>query len=472
MALAEILEDADEPPAEIMRRMWARVADPALWPNERLFFEVYAQALQGSPHALPLLDGIVDAWVEPLAALVAPGPAGGGGPRRGAPRRRGRARAAARPAGDRRPRGRRRRHGALHLRDSARIAGLSGRTFVRVFPMPSAASERLASGRWRIAIAQWRGRRRPRGPRGRGRARPAGPSGSPASRSACGSASKGACARSSTPASSGPSEEPRPDDEIYPVHTFPALVTLLERRTPYCFGPGDRVDVSSASLAARLGKETQGAAPIAWRGEVWGSLWVATAARGAAADHRRRPAHRARRRRGRARARRRRGGRRSAAALKQPAHRERRQQHHRDDPQALHGDDERRVRAGAVGHGEHRVEAARAWWRGRRRAASRTSWRRAGARGRSTRPAARRWRAAPGTVRRPSSRTVSGVKRSPTCRPISAKAVCPSRSGTAKPSARPASTTAPVRIIGPSSTPAVTRSRRRPPTRRRAPGRP
>src|SRR6476661_4824305 len=46
MALATILEDADMPPAEIMRRMWARVADPALWPNERLFFEVYAQALQ------------------------------------------------------------------------------------------------------------------------------------------------------------------------------------------------------------------------------------------------------------------------------------------------------------------------------------------------------------------------------------------------------------------------------------------
>lgn len=73
VALATILqEEADAPPAEIMRRMWARVADPALWPNERLFFEVYAQALQGSPHALPLLDGIVEAWVEPLAALVAP----------------------------------------------------------------------------------------------------------------------------------------------------------------------------------------------------------------------------------------------------------------------------------------------------------------------------------------------------------------------------------------------------------------
>ena len=72
-ALAQMLEaEADAPPQEVMRRMWARVADPALWPNERLFFEVYAQALQGSPHALPLLDGIVDAWVEPLARLMAP----------------------------------------------------------------------------------------------------------------------------------------------------------------------------------------------------------------------------------------------------------------------------------------------------------------------------------------------------------------------------------------------------------------
>jgi len=73
-----------------------------------------------------------------------------------------------------------------------------------------------------------------------------------------------------------PAERERPADEVYPVHTFPALVTLLERRTPYCFGLGDRVDVSSASLAASLGRETQAAAPISMRGEVWGSLWVAT----------------------------------------------------------------------------------------------------------------------------------------------------------------------------------------------------
>jgi AcrR family transcriptional regulator len=69
-ALAEMLLDTDAPPAETMRRMWRRVADPALWPNERLFFEVYAQALQGSPHALPLLDGIVENWVEPLTRIA------------------------------------------------------------------------------------------------------------------------------------------------------------------------------------------------------------------------------------------------------------------------------------------------------------------------------------------------------------------------------------------------------------------
>src|SRR3954447_10590366 len=68
-ALAEMLLDADASTADTMRRMWHRLADPALWPNERLFFELYAQALQGTPHALPLLDGIVDRWVEPLTRI-------------------------------------------------------------------------------------------------------------------------------------------------------------------------------------------------------------------------------------------------------------------------------------------------------------------------------------------------------------------------------------------------------------------
>jgi AcrR family transcriptional regulator len=69
-AMAELLLDEEATPAETMRRMWRRIADPALWPNERLFFEVYAQALQGSRHALPLLDGIVETWVEPLARIA------------------------------------------------------------------------------------------------------------------------------------------------------------------------------------------------------------------------------------------------------------------------------------------------------------------------------------------------------------------------------------------------------------------
>jgi GAF domain-containing protein len=75
----------------------------------------------------------------------------------------------------------------------------------------------------------------------------------------------------------GPGTEARPAAEVYPVHSFPALATLLERRTPYCFGRGERVDVASASLVASLGMDTQAAAPIVLRGRVWGSLWVATA---------------------------------------------------------------------------------------------------------------------------------------------------------------------------------------------------
>ena len=69
-ALAEMLLEEDAPPGETMRRMWRRLADPALWPNERLFFEIYAQALRGSPHARPMLEGIVDLWVEPLARIA------------------------------------------------------------------------------------------------------------------------------------------------------------------------------------------------------------------------------------------------------------------------------------------------------------------------------------------------------------------------------------------------------------------
>lgn len=56
-----------EPPARIARRFWRKLADPAMWPHERLFFELYGQALQGRPGTTALLDGIVETWLDALA---------------------------------------------------------------------------------------------------------------------------------------------------------------------------------------------------------------------------------------------------------------------------------------------------------------------------------------------------------------------------------------------------------------------
>jgi AcrR family transcriptional regulator len=67
--LGEILPDPSEPVGEAMRAWWKHISDPSLWPNERLFFEVYGQALQGRPHTTELLDGIVESWLEPISAI-------------------------------------------------------------------------------------------------------------------------------------------------------------------------------------------------------------------------------------------------------------------------------------------------------------------------------------------------------------------------------------------------------------------
>jgi AcrR family transcriptional regulator len=69
-ALAELAaDDEDLSPVDQMRRLAARLTDPELSANERLFFELYGQALQGRQPATDLLPEAVTSWVEPLADL-------------------------------------------------------------------------------------------------------------------------------------------------------------------------------------------------------------------------------------------------------------------------------------------------------------------------------------------------------------------------------------------------------------------
>jgi AcrR family transcriptional regulator len=67
--LGQMVPDPALPVADAMRAWWKHISDPALWPNERLFFEIYGQALQGRHHTTELLDGIVDDWLEPVTEI-------------------------------------------------------------------------------------------------------------------------------------------------------------------------------------------------------------------------------------------------------------------------------------------------------------------------------------------------------------------------------------------------------------------
>lgn len=68
--LAALLADTDLPPLEQAARFTAQVLDPALWPAERLFFELYGQALAGRPHTAGFLDRVVTAWLDPVTELL------------------------------------------------------------------------------------------------------------------------------------------------------------------------------------------------------------------------------------------------------------------------------------------------------------------------------------------------------------------------------------------------------------------
>jgi AcrR family transcriptional regulator len=69
-ALVELVAESTEAPADLADRFWKHLRSPELAPQERLFFEVYGQALQGRQWARPLLDGVVEDWVGPVATML------------------------------------------------------------------------------------------------------------------------------------------------------------------------------------------------------------------------------------------------------------------------------------------------------------------------------------------------------------------------------------------------------------------
>ncbi|MGW4526607.1 TetR/AcrR family transcriptional regulator [Amycolatopsis sp. NPDC004378] len=50
---------------------WRRLTDDDLRANEKLFFQLYGQALGGTPGTTEFLDGVIDDWLGPVEALLA-----------------------------------------------------------------------------------------------------------------------------------------------------------------------------------------------------------------------------------------------------------------------------------------------------------------------------------------------------------------------------------------------------------------
>ena len=67
-------EDLEPDPSmslqDVLRTWWRHISDPSLWPNERLFFEVYAQALHDPPATNEFLADVVESWISPSVAGV------------------------------------------------------------------------------------------------------------------------------------------------------------------------------------------------------------------------------------------------------------------------------------------------------------------------------------------------------------------------------------------------------------------
>lgn len=69
--VAELARQARaDTPASLLRSLWAQLADRAMWPRERLFFEVYGQALQGHTHSDRFLERLIAPWLEPATDIA------------------------------------------------------------------------------------------------------------------------------------------------------------------------------------------------------------------------------------------------------------------------------------------------------------------------------------------------------------------------------------------------------------------
>jgi AcrR family transcriptional regulator len=69
--LEQLRADPEQDLLDQLRTFWQHLTSPALWPYERLFFEVYAQGLQGKQPATRLLEDAIQAWLTPIADLLA-----------------------------------------------------------------------------------------------------------------------------------------------------------------------------------------------------------------------------------------------------------------------------------------------------------------------------------------------------------------------------------------------------------------
>jgi AcrR family transcriptional regulator len=69
--LDELRANPQLDPLGQMQALWRHLTSPALAPYERLFFEVYAQGLQGREPAMRLLEDAIDAWLPLVVDLLA-----------------------------------------------------------------------------------------------------------------------------------------------------------------------------------------------------------------------------------------------------------------------------------------------------------------------------------------------------------------------------------------------------------------